>query len=204
MSIESPVSKAEKLDRFYSLVQDPEIQPEIQTWFDGMLATSKLNLVKRVATIETVTGLDDFSDLEDEEREPTLPEKINLLAEKIEQIESNSQAYTTIENQEIFIPETKTEKTVIELAKFAASLPVKDGVKAITPTLFHHFRKHILPEELRPNTINPRQWKKDVSDKMRELCTSIKPDKKGNNRGIRLLFPRNFNVGMLNCKSNVS
>jgi hypothetical protein len=159
--------------------------------------------VQRIREVEKVTGLYVFEEFE--EHEATIPEKIEAMEEKIKTMESQpwNNHVSTMEQTD-FIPETKTEKTAVELAKFAVTLPVIEGKKSLTPKLFHHFRKHVLPEELRPNTVNPRQWKKDISEKMIDLFAGIKTDKKGNNRGIRLMFPTTFSVGMLKCKANVS
>jgi hypothetical protein len=168
---------------------------------------SDLKPVKRIAELEKVIGLFDFE--EDEEREPTILYKITKIEDMIEQmleLDIQGCAHTPIieDIEETFIPETKIQKAAVELIKYACSLQAKDGIKAITPKLLHQFRKHILPEELRPNTVNPRQWKRELSDVVCGLSPFIEKDKKGNNRGIRLVFPRNFNIGMLKCKLNVS
>ena len=42
--------------------------------------------MKRLAAIETLLGLDDFSDVGDEEHELTIPEQLSLLAERIDNV----------------------------------------------------------------------------------------------------------------------
>ena len=212
-------SKAIKGYNLYLIKEDPEYREEMKTIlneeldnsFDERLVTSELIPIPRIAKLEAVTGLCDYSEFEDEDREPSILEKISKIEDMIEQmLELDIQGYTPApahiidDTEETFIPETKIQKAAIELIKYACSLQTKDGIKAITPKLLHQFRKHILSEELRPNTVNPRQWKKDVTNIVCDLSPVVEKDKKGNNRGIRLVFPRNFNLGMLKCKLNVS
>ena len=115
-------------------------------------------------------------------------------------ISPNFTHFEESQEEETFIPETKLEKTALELIKYACSRPIVDGVRAITPLLLHQFREGILPKELRPNTVNPRQWKKELFDLLCNLFPEFKTEKKGNNRGVRLLIPRSFDV----CKLRVS
>ena len=58
--------------------------------FDARLVTSELKPIRRLAELETVTGLNDYSDFEEEEREPNIPEKINSLTERIDNINQYS------------------------------------------------------------------------------------------------------------------
>ena len=193
----------------YLIKEDEEYRTEVQTYFNECILTSELIPIPRIAKLEAVTGLCDYSEFEDEDREPSILEQINKIEDMIEQmieLDIQGRAPTPIieDSEETFIPETKIQKAAVELIKYACLLQAKDGIKAITPKLLHQFRKHILPEELRPNTVNPRQWKKELSDIVCELAPVVEKDKKGNNRGIRLVFPRNFNIRMLKCKLNVS
>jgi hypothetical protein len=181
----------------YLLNENNEFRETVKSYFEECLVFSEYKPVQDITKLKKITGL--VKD-EDEERELNIPERIEALEEKIVSCDISP----CVQEQVEFTPETKTEKTVFELAKFASSLPILDGKKAITPKLFHHFRQNVLPPELRPKTVNPRQWKKDISDKMIQLFDGIKTDKKGNNRGVRLVFPKNFSIGMLKCKSNVS
>ena len=76
-------------------------------YIENIFATSELNILKRLAAIKTLLGLDDFSADGDEEHELTVPEQLSLLAERIDDI-------TEIAKRE-YIPEpvpiltTKTE-----------------------------------------------------------------------------------------------
>jgi hypothetical protein len=63
-------SKEEKITQFKMLMKDPEVQPFFRNYIENIIATSELRILKRLAAVETALGLNDFSDFEDEEREP--------------------------------------------------------------------------------------------------------------------------------------
>ena len=66
MSIGSTVgsSKAEKINEFLMLIKDPDVQPifrnYIENIIENVLATSDLQVLKRLATVETVLELNDY------------------------------------------------------------------------------------------------------------------------------------------------
>ncbi len=139
---------------------------------------------------------DDEGDIIFQEDEPVISPALMRNQETI--IESDS------DERETFIPKGKLQNSAIEFIKFICSRPVVDGVKAITPSVLHQFRKHVLPEQFQPETDNPRQWKKELTDFLGWLFPGLKTEKKGDNRGKRLIFPGNFNTRMLRCKLGVS
>ena len=158
MSTESlAISKAEKLNLFYSLAQDPEIQPDIRTWFDGMLATSELNLVKRIAALETTTGLYDFSDLEDEEEhEPTIPEQISVLAEKIDNITITTTKGPLIAPiiEPVEIPTSRTGMRALLLVEhLKTNVKEISGSKYISSAGIARFLKSHIPEDLQQKKV---------------------------------------------------
>src|SRR5674536_25335 len=61
--------------------------PEFKTAVDSMLITSELKPIKRIFELEKTTGIYQFEDFE--EHDNTLPEQINLLAERIDNLESS-------------------------------------------------------------------------------------------------------------------
>jgi tagatose-1,6-bisphosphate aldolase len=79
------LSKTQKATLFKLLAQDPDIEADVQTWFDSMLIKSELKPIKRIAELEAVTGLNDYSDFDEDEREPNIPEQIEALKEEIVQ-----------------------------------------------------------------------------------------------------------------------
>ena len=87
MSIESIVnySRQEKVQQFLLLLKDPDVQPVFRMYIENILATSELKVLKRLAAVETVLGLDDYSDFEDEQK-MSIPEQISLLSKRIDTI----------------------------------------------------------------------------------------------------------------------
>lgn len=181
------------------IIKETYNEPAFKTNVEYALLDSESKLLPRLNSVEIITGLkeDLYSDFE----EPTIPEKINKLAERIE----SSPLEALGDSKETLIPETKMEKTFVKFIDFVLAQPVRDGKKLITNNLIHQFRKN-LPDDIKPKTVNPRQWKKELFEYTRQKTDVAKPDKtsKGDNRGIRLVFPRNFNIGMLKCKLPVS
>lgn len=78
-------SKAIKGYNLYLIKEDKEYREEVETYFNECLLTSELKPIQRLAEVETVTGLCDYSEFE-EDHAPTLPEQIAVLSEKIENI----------------------------------------------------------------------------------------------------------------------
>jgi hypothetical protein len=83
------LTKHQKSTLFKALAQDPEIKEDTQEWFNSMLLKSELQPVQRIYKMEKLTGI---YELEEGEEPDTLPERIDMLAEKIDNIKSCSQA----------------------------------------------------------------------------------------------------------------
>ena len=79
-------SKTEKVNQLLMLMKDPEVQPIFRMYIENILATSELKILKRLAAVETLLGLDDFSAGSDDEHKSTVPEQLSLLAERIDDI----------------------------------------------------------------------------------------------------------------------
>ena len=177
------LSKADKTSLFYELVVDSEIQPDIRSWFDSMLITSELKPIKRIAELETITGLNDFADFEDEEREPNIPEKIEALKEEIQNIEYKATVSTSITLE-------PTSKTEVRASLLVSEL--KDsGKDHLTSHEIIHFLKSKLPENCKVNeTIqNIRKVKQDVL----KAASNMYPDvflskKKTGHKEVRLIL----------------
>lgn len=61
---------------------------EFQTAVNTVLLTSELRPIKRIYELENITGLVDYSDYDEKEREPTIIEQISEMKEKINYFES--------------------------------------------------------------------------------------------------------------------
>ena len=145
------------------------------------------NAMKRITQLESGLFLKDSEGeiIRDDEDEPVLSPKIEL--EVIEDAE-----------KETFTPSGKTEKGAIEIVKFAATMKPFNGGKFINNSMLHHFRKNVLPEELRPTEKGAREWKKQVLSIVKRIAPDAWTDtKKDGNRGTRIGFPRNFNLERL-------
>jgi len=72
------------------LIKGPDVQPifwnYIKNIVGNILTTSDLCILKRLAAVENRVGLNDYSDLDDEEHELTNPKQLTLLAERIDNV----------------------------------------------------------------------------------------------------------------------
>jgi hypothetical protein len=175
------LTKDQKLVLFKALTVDKEIQPDVQVWFNNMLLTSELKPIKRISEIEKVTG--NYSFEEWEEHEPTLPEQINQLANRLEH--PLDKATESIKIELPIIPETTLEHKACALVEH-----LKEKVKPRNNEVFLNsqeiitFLKDEIPEDLRLKDIkNPRQVKKDILEKAVKLFSNsvmIIKNKSGN------------------------
>ena len=67
------------------LIKDPDVQPFFRMYIENVLATSELNILKRLIAIETVLELNDYP-IEDDEAESTIPRQISLLSDQIKEL----------------------------------------------------------------------------------------------------------------------
>jgi hypothetical protein len=143
------------------------------------------NLIKRVAELEKTTGLVDYSDVDfSEEQEPSIPEQIKELTQKVNRLQENSTSEIAI------IPRTTLEHKATELALYVRDAATKTGKMFLDSKEQMHFFKYGLSESLRMGNIqNPRQFKKDVIDKAKSMFPFIDLDKKKNGRrDVRVVY----------------
>jgi len=67
-------SKTEKINQLLVLMKDPEVQPFFRNYIENIIATSDLRILKRLASVETLLRLNNYSDFENVEHEITIPE----------------------------------------------------------------------------------------------------------------------------------
>lgn len=179
------------------LLKDPEVQPVFRMYIENIIATSDLKILKRLATVETALGLNDFADFEDEQ-EMSIPEQISLLSERIDEITEPVVQVST--EEPVNIPTSKTEVRAIELIEHLKETPERNHEIFMTSQEIMSFLKHDLPEEYRinDNVKNPRQVKKDVLEKAREMYPDIiiLSKKRSGNKEVRLVYKPK-----INCKS---
>lgn len=183
-------SQAIKGYSLYLIREDPEYRAEIKkvvneeldNSFDTHLATSELKPIKRIAELETVTGLNDFSDFE-EEHEPTIPERITSIEERI----SAYQLRPTVSLTENKTPKTKTE---IRASLLVEALTGSGKPYLSTPEIMN-FLKCKLPENCKidENVQNIRKVKQDVVKKAAEMFSHVKMNKKTTgHKDVRLIL----------------
>jgi len=164
------------------------------------------NLESQICTIKGHLNLDDFF------YDSLLAKGITPFCDQVTDLKKKIESAQILpiepdeDNRETFDPTSKVQKSAVEFLKFACDRPVIDGSKSVTNSVLKHFRKHVLPEELRPKETASREWKSELKEVITQLAPCVKIDKKGNgdNRGIRFVFPRNFTLGMLKRKLPVS
>jgi len=92
--------------------EDIDFRESLREAFDYSVATSELKILKRISTLETSLGFNDL-DLDDDDHEPTIPEQIKTLSERIEQ--PLSRPTISIKMDTEIIPQTVTEHRASEL-----------------------------------------------------------------------------------------
>jgi len=149
-------------------------------------AELQANAMKRITQLESGLFLKDSEGeiIRDDEDKPIISPKIES-------------GIIEDAGKETFIPSGKYEKGAVELVKLAASMKPLDGKKAITCSMFHHFRNNILPEELKPTEKAARVWKQEIIKIVQRIAPDVWIDKKKDQRGNRLAFPKDFNINKL-------
>ncbi len=174
-------AKEEKVNQFLALLQDPDIKPVFNLYLENFLASSELKILKRLAALEQVLGLNDM-DLNDE-HELTIPEQLNILAARIDNTRVVSKPPVEHENS----PSTKTESRAHLLV---AKLKGMRGKSYLSSKEVISFLRQEIDERFRVgDNQNVRQCKKEVLEKAVQLFPDIRLDKKKHGRKeVRLIL----------------
>ena len=162
----------------------PELvkNPEFNNYLDNQMIISDLKPIKRITELEKVTGLFDFE--EEEDHEPTIPEKLSILSEKIETISEPIRASI---KEPVNVPTSKTEIRASALVEH-----LKDtGKDHLTSHEIIHFLKSKLPESCRinDNIQNIRKVKQDVLNKAADMYPNVFLNKKSTgHKEVRLIL----------------
>jgi hypothetical protein len=187
-------SKTEKINQLLMLMKDPEVQPFFRNYIENILATSELKILKRLAAVETLLGLDDFSAGGDEEHELTIPKQISLLSNQIKEVIKTNNKQSIIEpiHESIHIGMSKTTARAILLFKDVIEVASegKDQIVIGSREIKNYLTNHIQPEYRVGNVSNFRKVKKDVLTTLKKLLPdNILLDKKKYGRQeIRLVY----------------
>ena len=129
------------------------------------------------------TGLNDFADFEDDEREPNIPEKIEALKEEIQNIEYKAPVSPNITLE-------PTSKTEVRASLLVSEL--KDsGKDHLTSHEIIHFLKSKLPDNCKVNEKiqNIRKVKQDVLRAASKMYPNVFLSKKKNgHKEVRLIL----------------
>lgn len=163
-----------------TVLESPELRQNVET----VLLTSELKPIKRIADLETVTGLNDFSDFEEEGREPSLPERISLLEEKLPELQGVTVKHT--DN----IPTSKTEIRACKLVERLKQARETAGGKFLSSAEIVGFLRNGLEDALKvKDGQNIRQIKKEVLEKAAKMFPGVCINQKSTGRkDLRLVL----------------
>lgn len=165
----------------YLINEDPEFQTDFKCKVNVSLATSELNILPRITTLEATTGLDDYG--LDEEHEPTIPEKIALIEKQLTEYEPRP----TVSPVETKIPETKTEMRAACVVEELRASP-KDF---LTANDIMDILREKLPDSCKVEATvkNWRKVKQDVVNMAVSMFSDVKTNKKSvGRREVRLIL----------------
>lgn len=174
----------EKVKQLIELLQDQEVQSFLKIFIDNSIATSELNILKRLSTVETALGLNDPEEHEEKEKLPSLSDRIHKLEYKIDNISISAPIHEKPKK-------TTLEQKACELVNYLKyDVRERHGEIFMTAREIITFLKHGIVEHLRIGDIrNPRQAKKDVIEKAAKLFPDIiSLDKSRRNHEVRIVF----------------
>ena len=186
-------SKAEKVNQFLMLMKDPDVQPTFRMYIENVLATSELNILKRLKIIETMLELNDYP-IEDEEAVSTIPKQISLLSNQMKEIIKTNNKLSIMEPipKAIHIGMSKTTARAILLFKDMIEVLIegKDQIVIGSREIKNYLTNHIQPEYRVGNVSNFRKVKKDVLTTLKKLLPDnvLLDRKKYGRREIRLVY----------------
>ena len=186
-------SKTEKINQFLMLMKDPDVQPTFRMYIENVLATSELNILKRLKVIETMLELNDYP-IEDDEAESTIPKQISLLSNQINEVikTNNKQSIIAPIPESIHIGMSKTTARAILLFKDVIEVAIegKDQIVIGSREIKNYLTNHIQPEYRVGDVNNFRKVKKDVLTTLKKLLPDnvLLDRKKYGRREIRLVY----------------
>ena len=186
-------SKTEKINQFLTLMKDPDVQPTFRMYIENVLATSELNILKRLKVIETMLELNDYP-VDDDESDSTIPKQISLLSNQINEVIKTKNKRSIMESipKAIHIGMSKTTARAILLFKDVIEVAIegKDQIVIESRDIKNYLTNHIEPEYRVGDVSNFRKVKKDVLTKLKKLLPDnvLLDKKKYGRRGIRLVY----------------
>lgn len=164
-----------KVNDLISLLKDPDVQTFLKTFIDASIATSELNILKRITTIEEKLGII-------ESEGPTIDFRLSEIEAKVNTLPTSLEPVV----EPPIRPVTKTQKRACALV----SKLRKCKKRFLTSSEIVAFLKHEVSEDIKitEDTRNPREVKKEVIEKAAELFPDIQLSKKPHGRReVRIL-----------------
>jgi hypothetical protein len=153
-------------------MKDPDVQPTFRMYIENILATSELNILKRLKVIETMLELNDYP-IENDEYESTIPKQISLLSNQIKEVikTNNKQTIITPIPESIHIGMSKTTARAISLYKDMIEVAIegKDQIVIGSREIKNYLTNHIEPEYRVGDVSNFRKVKRDVLTTLKKL-----------------------------------
>jgi|ERR1035437_1131319 hypothetical protein len=195
MSTESVLgsSKTEKINQFLMLMKDPDVQPTFRMYIENVLATSELNILKRLKVIETMLELNDYP-IEDDETESTIPKQISSLSDRINEVikTNNKQSSMKPIPEFIHMGMSKTTARAVLLFKDVIEVAIegKDQIVIGSREIKNYLTNNIQSEYRVGDVSNFRKVKKDVLTTLKKLLPDnvLLDRKKYGRREIRLVY----------------
>jgi hypothetical protein len=180
--------KQTKINNLISLLKDPEVQSFLKTFIDSAIAQSELNILKRLAVVEQVLGIEDYGDAE----ALTIPQKLTEIEHTVIALTKEQKPNLELPKS---LPTTVTDIRTDFLIKHlqeSEEIPKVPGIELpfINSREFKTFISNILPEQLRPKSYkNLRKIKKDIFENAAERYGNmVMIDKsKHGNKELRLV-----------------
>jgi hypothetical protein len=163
-----------------TILESPEFRQDVE----NVLLASELKPIKRIADLETITGLNDFSDYEDEGREPSLPERISRLEEKLPELQGA--VVIRADNS----PTSKTEIRACKLVERLKKARETAGNKFLSSLEMVNFLRHGIDDDYKVKEgQNVRQIKKEVLEKAVKMFPDVFISQKSTGRrDLRLVL----------------
>ena len=174
-------------------MKDPEVQPFFRNYIENIIATSELNILKRLATIETVLELNDYP-IEADEDVSTIPKQISLLSHQIKEVikTNNKQSIMEPFSESVHIGMSKTTARAILLYKDVIEVAIegKDQIVIGSREIKDYLTNKIHNEYKVGDVSNFRKVKRDVLTKLKKLLPDnvLLDRKKYGRRDIRLVY----------------
>jgi hypothetical protein len=174
-------------------MKDPDVQPTFRMYIENILATSELNILKRLKVIETMLELNDYP-IEDDDAESTIPNQISILSNQMKEVikTNNKQSIMAPIPESIHMGMSKTTARAILLFKDVIEVAIegKDQIVIGSREIKNYLTNHIEPEYRVGDVSNFRKVKKDVLTVLKKLLPdSVLLDRQTyGRREIRLVY----------------